>query len=549
MSDNKNCKGFLPVIITILSLLGVLAFSIYYLNHNYIVKLVMKIPDSNAAYTQNVIKNSFIYSGAFLFVGFIIAMYAVYFINKKFIKRLEKLSDVMQSIDKGDLSVRAPEYKSGAQCGISITVNHMMEHVDSTISRFFFASTNIVGASEHLLSMYKQISSKVDNVNNSVAGVNASAEELITRGENVLQMCHASSSSIADCNKDADEGKEIIMENKESIEAISEGINSIVEVVEGFKVQSESIGQIVHDINDIAEQTNLLALNAAIEAARAGDHGRGFAVVADEVRKLASKTADSTHEIGKVITELQSRINDVNKSVQNSVSLVDKGIELSDKSVAAIDNIAKNVMHVSEQINGIVTSKEEEASALRDVTVNTSEINSQTGDILKAVDESASAGENLLGLANNITKLASGFKSERMKVFLPWTKDIELGIDIIDEQHKKLIDLINKLYDSMKNNAGLENLLPVYDELVEYTVYHFDFEEDFIAKSGYQEVPNHKVLHEKLKAEVAAQREKFVSGESVIGFNLLSFLEDWIRTHIMVADRKYADYILSKKNN
>jgi len=544
---NSNCKGFMPVIITILVLLGILAFSIYYLNHYYIHKIIYNSPNHFEPYLEDVIHKSFLYSAIFLLVGFVVAAYAVYFINKKFIKRLDILSDVMQSIDKGNLSARAPEYPSGAQCGISITVNHMMEQVDSTISRFFFASTNIVGASNHLLSLYHEISDKVHHVNNSVSGVNTSADELIAKGENVLNMCHEASASINDCNKDAVEGKGIITENKESIEAISEGINSIVEVVEGFKVQSESIGQIVHDINDIAEQTNLLALNAAIEAARAGDHGRGFAVVADEVRKLASKTADSTHEISKVIQELQGRIKDVNMSVQNSVDLVDKGISLSDQSVEAVDNMARNIMNVSEKINGIVTTKEEESNAIREVTLNTADINTQTGDILKTVAESASAGENLIGLANNITKLASGFNSDRMKVFMPWTKELEFGIEVIDTQHKKLIDLINKLYDSMKTNKGLDHLLPVYDELLEYTVYHFDFEEDFIDKNGYEHVPNHRQLHEKLKSEVMSQRDKFVNGEAVIGFNLLSFLEDWVRSHILIQDRKYVDFIMSKK--
>ena len=70
----------------------------------------------------------------------------------------------------------------------------------------------------------------------------------------------------------------------------------------------DKIQGIVGSIDGISKQTNLLALNAAIEAARAGDAGRGFAVVADEVRTLAMSSNNAASQIGDLITETKSHV-------------------------------------------------------------------------------------------------------------------------------------------------------------------------------------------------------------------------------------------------
>jgi len=226
---------------------------------------------------------------------------------------------------------------------------------------------------------------------------------------------------------------------------------------------------------------------------------------------------------------------------------VEDGINMSHNSVEAIENISTDILHVASQIDGIVTSKEEEALALSDVTKSTSDINIQTTEIQKAVNESATAGENLLGLANSITEIAAGFSSDKMKEFMPWSEKLETGIDSIDSQHKRLIELLNTLYNAMKDHASREKLLEIFDELLDYTVYHFDYEEELFSKYGYERESEHIKIHEALKRSAIEKRQKFLDGEAIIGFNLISFLEDWVKNHILIEDRKYIEFF--KKNS
>jgi hemerythrin-like metal-binding protein len=121
---------------------------------------------------------------------------------------------------------------------------------------------------------------------------------------------------------------------------------------------------------------------------------------------------------------------------------------------------------------------------------------------------------------------------------ISWSNMLSTGISEQDTQHKKLIDLINQLNDAMQAGKSTEVLGKVLSELVNYTVYHFGYEEKLMAQYKYEDTPAHKAEHTKFVQTAGDLKKKFDSGNAVISVEIMNFLRDWLTNHIMKTDKK-----------
>jgi len=127
-------------------------------------------------------------------------------------------------------------------------------------------------------------------------------------------------------------------------------------------------------------------------------------------------------------------------------------------------------------------------------------------------------------------------------VFIVWKPEHNLGVPIVDEQHRGIVSNINSLYFAMQNDCALDVLLPIIDVINDYTRIHFDIEEAFLAKCGYPDVEGHHKLHDELTLALAKVGRKSLLDHDP--FQFMDFLKKWWIDHICEKDKVFRDYLV-----
>ncbi len=127
--------------------------------------------------------------------------------------------------------------------------------------------------------------------------------------------------------------------------------------------------------------------------------------------------------------------------------------------------------------------------------------------------------------------------------FMDWTPSLSVNVAEIDNQHKKLVDMINELSDAMKARKGNEVLGKIINGLADYTKVHFATEEKYFDKFGYAETAAHKAEHQQFIRDISKFKQDFDSGKLSISIDVLKFLSNWLVKHIKGTDQKYSQFM------
>ena len=127
---------------------------------------------------------------------------------------------------------------------------------------------------------------------------------------------------------------------------------------------------------------------------------------------------------------------------------------------------------------------------------------------------------------------------------IEWSNELSVNIPLIDKQHMILIRAINLLAMAVQHNSSRELMQEIFVTLRDYTDTHFAYEEELFDRFGYPDTAEHKAQHRGLLEKVVDLDQRWRAGQAEIGPEVLKFLVDWLRSHILGSDKKYSKFLV-----
>jgi hemerythrin len=127
---------------------------------------------------------------------------------------------------------------------------------------------------------------------------------------------------------------------------------------------------------------------------------------------------------------------------------------------------------------------------------------------------------------------------------MTWAENMSVGVKVLDDDHKKLVAMVNELHDGILEGRRAEALGHVLDQLVSYTKIHFNREEAFFARTKYEGAAAHKKEHDDLIAKAQELQKRYKEGaSSMLSLETMSFLKSWLAHHIQGSDKGYTKHL------
>jgi len=293
-----------------------------------------------------------------------------------------------------------------------VRVDQSVDKIGSSAERLDESMQTAVGAVKSTFDLVTNLSGQITDQHGMIADTSAAITEVISSVNSISSTTDSSRKKMSSLVVTSRDGREKLLETKESIDKINGAIETILGMVE--------------IIENISSQTNLLSMNAAIEAAHAGDAGKGFAVVSEEIRKLADSASISTHEMSEEIQRIVETIQTASESSEvtfSAFNVISQEVEQADRIFSELHNAIDELKAGGQQIQNSTV-------ALRDfsdtVEQTAHSISSNTRQVMDEVEKVNTIAHEVNNESREITENMENIKG-KMKNVEEASKQMEQG--------------------------------------------------------------------------------------------------------------------------
>ncbi|AXN33112.1 methyl-accepting chemotaxis protein [Vibrio coralliilyticus] len=310
------------------------------------------------------------------------------------------LSIIQEIARSNNVALRSQLSGKNELVSIGNYFNRLLDKLEALISGTQSKSSEL---SQSTQSMHNELQSVIEQFHvqaDHTSTMATSVQEMVSTINEISESTAVAVEGVQQASVNAQHGREVVEETVKNIGQLSSILSDSQGSISSLNDHVDKIGDAVNIIQGIAEQTNLLALNAAIEAARAGEQGRGFAVVADEVRALASRTHQSTEEITKVVTAIQTQMATV-------VTNIDQCNEQGQQTLGASETLDESLGQIITDMTNIQANSERIASAIEEQGIVMNQVSESITELNSISEGNMRSAQNCLNEVDKVSLQAS----------------------------------------------------------------------------------------------------------------------------------------------
>jgi twitching motility protein PilJ len=324
-------------------------------------------------------------------------------------RNIQTFLDTVMEIAQGDLSRRG-QVTPDVLGNVVDSINVMVEEIAALLGDVRHAALRVAANANDMIGATDQMAGGAQAQAREITTVSRGMESMSLSVREVAKSAEAAAGAARRTLDVAQKGDHAVRDSLAGMQRIRGEVQIISKKIKGLGDRSLEISAIVNLIDELASHTNLLALNAAIEAAGAGEAGLRFGVVADEIRKLAERAAKATKDVAALIRTVQTETQEAVTAMEEGTREVEAGYQITVRAEEYLKEIAGTSTTSAELAQGISRTSSQQADGVEGVAKAMHSIAQVAVDTEQAVLQTRKTVEDLVKLADELTRSLSRFK-------------------------------------------------------------------------------------------------------------------------------------------